>query len=112
MVHSAMVASIASPIVTRTLTAVEQPRAPIAHSIYDLNPDDLISPEAAEKDKMAVTPKQAAVRLNGTESSPLCHPRERGDPESWRGQVSPIAARELSAAVLRPTTPGCPLARA
>jgi len=41
-------------------------------------------------------------------SSPPCHPRERGDPESWRGQVSRIAAREFSAAVLRPTTPWMP----
>ena len=40
------------------------------------------------------------------------HPRERGDPEFWRRQVSRIAAREVSAAVLRPTAPGCPLARA
>ncbi len=30
-----MVASIASPMVTRTLSAVEQPRAPIAHLLYD-----------------------------------------------------------------------------
>ncbi len=47
-VHTAMVASIASPIVTRTLTAVEQPCAPIAHPLCDL-----ISPEAVEKAKMA-----------------------------------------------------------
>jgi len=50
MVHSAMVASIVSPIVTRTPTAVEQPRAPIAHPHYDLNPYDLVSPETAEKE--------------------------------------------------------------
>ena len=57
MVHSAMVASIASPIVTRTLTAVEQPRAPIAHSLYDPHPYDVISREAAEKEKMALSVK-------------------------------------------------------
>jgi len=39
MARSAMVASIASPIVTRTLT-VEPPRAPIARLRYDLNPCD------------------------------------------------------------------------
>src|SRR5271166_224203 len=50
MVHSAMVASIASPIATRTLIAVAQPRA-IAHSLYDLSPHVLISPEAAEKER-------------------------------------------------------------
>jgi hypothetical protein len=49
MVHSAMVISIASPIVTRTVTAVE----PIVHFLYDLNPYDVISPEAAEKREMA-----------------------------------------------------------
>jgi hypothetical protein len=53
MVHSAMVASIASPIVTRSLTAVDQPLAPIAHSLYDLNAYDPISPEAAEKESVA-----------------------------------------------------------
>jgi hypothetical protein len=35
-VHSAMVASIASPIATRTLTTIEEPRPPIAHPPYDL----------------------------------------------------------------------------
>ncbi|HKI14523.1 MAG TPA: hypothetical protein VKA12_05850, partial [Roseiarcus sp.] len=34
MVPSAMIASIASPIPTRTLTAFD----PIAHPLYDLNP--------------------------------------------------------------------------
>jgi hypothetical protein len=48
MAHSAMVASIASPIATRTLTAVKQARAQIAHPLYDL-----ISPEEAEKQRMA-----------------------------------------------------------
>ena len=62
MVHSAMVASIASPIATRALTRRPPDcdpgaRAPIAHPLYDLNPYDLIPPEAAEKEEMAVTPK-------------------------------------------------------
>jgi hypothetical protein len=51
MVHAAMAASIADPMATRTLTAVEQPGAPIAPRLYDLNPYDLISPETAEKAK-------------------------------------------------------------
>jgi hypothetical protein len=58
MVHTALVASIASPMVTRTLAAAGQPRARIAHSPYDLNPYDVISPEAAEKDKWREGPAQ------------------------------------------------------
>jgi hypothetical protein len=48
-----MVASIASPIVTRALTAVEQPHAPITHVLCDL-----ISPETAENERIAQKPAQ------------------------------------------------------
>src|SRR5579863_8867151 len=57
MVHTAMAASIASAMVTRTLTAIEQPRASITHPPYDLNPYDVISPATAEKEKMALPVK-------------------------------------------------------
>jgi len=53
MVHSAIAASVASPMATRTLTGVARPRAPIAHPLYAPNPYDVISPEPVETDKMA-----------------------------------------------------------
>ena len=52
-----MAASIASPIATRRPPAIEQPRATIAHPLYDLNPYDVISPATAEKERMALPVK-------------------------------------------------------
>src|SRR5271169_7096006 len=75
-----MAASIVSPIATRTLTAAELPRPPLTHPLYDL-----ISPETAEKEKMAVTASMSSWRSIHTA---MCHPRERGDPEFPPGQVS------------------------
>jgi hypothetical protein len=69
MVHSAMVASIASPLVTRRLTAVEQPRAAIAHHLYGL-----ISAETAENDKMASRPAQPFKKARFVEGKSLDFP--------------------------------------
>jgi hypothetical protein len=59
----------------------------------------------------ASSSEQVAARLRGIEVLVLCHSRASGNPESLRGPVSRIAAREFSAAFLRPAALGRPLLR-
>jgi hypothetical protein len=60
MVHSALVASIASPTLRRTLTAVEQPRAPIAHPLCGLEPYDVVRQRRPMRTKIAKRPEESA----------------------------------------------------
>jgi hypothetical protein len=94
MVHAAMVASIASPIVTGTLTAVEQPPAPIAHPPYDL-----ISPEAPEKREWREGPAQPFEKARFAEGKSLDFPSVRlgfSFPTAWIFLPPPRAEGELS----------------
>jgi hypothetical protein len=75
MVHAAMLASIASSIVTRTPTAGDPPdcdpgaRAPIEHPLHDL-----ISPETVEKERMASGPPQPFEKARFAEGKSLDFP--------------------------------------
>src|SRR5208282_3029181 len=63
MVHSAMVASIRQSDCIENAGRRRPPdcdpgaRATIAHPLYDRNPHDLISPDTAEKERMAEWPR-------------------------------------------------------
>jgi len=77
MVHTAMAASIAGPIARRTLTAVERPRAPMAHLLYD---HFVRGGRKRQNCEMAVSPKPS---VKGVRSS---RPpgQARGDPGERR----------------------------